>query len=451
MILERRRIIGVLPILFIIILWNIPLLIGNFYLQKSITLETILLEMASFSFFVILGLISGHLGRIYLFLGYLSLMVSFLFVFSGLLSLSLLYVASSLISLRFFSSWRGKGDITTITIAFTLLMILLLLTTSIRFLSSASVSSLYQGYMFSINDNSQLAGIPFTYYYGVVLSMPRAALTFSPIILFLFPMISYLTADNTVLIAKKFSSEGFTSVSGPVFTVIACQCENTIAVVSGTVSSFTLSVLPFFIFLSAGLLLGTNIYLHKPKRMHIPSFNKTYGLILLLLVMIAEFAIVYRGLINNLSYFGIYSFLSVGSGLLLGLSIPFSRKVSLIWVIFAFGVQIMLFIPFIIEAALTSVLFFELYNIAGFGAGIILSLSIKGRRRISRIGIVEFIFSMETMISALFLYLTLFSISIFSNYQGVAVLEFSVLILLLSIPIMWFSNIHLINVRMFYS
>ena len=53
--------------------------------------------------------------------------------------------------------------------------------------------------------------------------------------------------------------------------------------------------------------------------------------------------------------------------------------------------------------------------------------------------------------TAVFLYITLFSISIFTGFSEIAVIDFSVFILILSLPVMWFSNIYLLSVRTFGS
>jgi|GEM_PF-2990574 len=449
MTLKRDSVRNSAVILLIGLIWNIPVILGMLYVQRSIVPELALLELGLFSVLVAYSVTTDSFGKSYMLLAYLSGLIFISFIVSGLYTLSIFYIPPLLISLRFFISLRKRWDFSIASISFLLLVVLMLISTSLRFIPVTYSGSPHSGFIFSIYDNSSAGGIPFTYAFGIVFALRNVALTMSPLLAFFFPLVSYLTAENTILIIRKFRARDASSLSFPVLTVLACQCENTIGIISGTVSSFALSVLPLLIFVSTGLLLITNIYLRRPRRISIPRFHKLSILVVFIIFILLEFLIVYTGSIYALSMFGLYSFLNLISGFLLGFYIPIRKRIPLLLIAAAFAIQLLLFYPHLIKLALISPLFFELYSIAGLATGIVFSLSLKNRDRLSSIGIMEFIFSMETMVTAAFIYLTLFSVSLFSGFVGADVLTFSVLILALSLPVMWFSNIYLINFRTF--
>ena len=120
-------------------------------------------------------------------------------------------------------------------------------------------------------------------------------------------------------------------------------------------------------------------------------------------------------------------------------------------VILPFVIQTVMFVPSLIRGALTSPTVFELYTIAGMTAGLLISLSFRNRTELSKITIFEFVFSMETMVAAVLLFLSIFSVSFFTGYSEIAVVDFSVFILIVSLPLMWFSNIYLLSARTFGS
>ena len=324
-----------------------------------------------------------------------------------------------------------------------------MLSTSLRFIHLGTAQS--TGDLYSIYSDASPAGVPFTYAYGLVLVLGPFSLTISPITAFLFPLVAYLTSANTFLIINTFRTRGVSSVTAIVVTAIACQCENTIGIVSGTVSSLALSVLPYFIFISVALLILTNVYLHRPRKMRVPEVNKLSMLLLFISILAVEFAIVYTGMIYNLAVFGFSSFLTLFSGFLLGQMLKINLRMPVYIVILPFVIQTVMFIPSLIRGALTSPTVFELYTIAGMTAGLLISLSFRNRTELSKITIFEFVFSMETMVAAVLLFLSIFSVSFFTGYSEIAVVDFSVFILIVSLPLMWFSNIYLLSARTFGS
>ena len=146
---------------------------------------------------------------------------------------------------------------------------------------------------------------------------------------------------------------------------------------------------------------------------------------------------------------GCSSFLTLFSGFLLGQLLKINWRMPVHIVILPFVIQTVMFAPSFIREALTSPSVFELYTIAGMIAGLLISLSFRNRNVLSKITIFEFVFSMETMIAAVLLFLSIFSVSIFTGYSEIAVVDFSVFILIVSLPLMWFSNIYLLSARTF--
>ncbi len=445
-----KKHLNALPLLPIYLLWNIPFLFSGFVVQRDILFELILMQVGVLAFFSLLAVYRRRIGRLYLLLSVASVAFALIFAISNEVRFSLLFFGTFAIAARYFLLTRQKNDLVVGSAASAILLLLLVLSTSLRFVHLNSILP-GPGYVYSIYNDASTAGIPLTYAYGLVYVVGPFALTVSPITAFLFPLIAYLTADNTFMIIDAFKSNGVTSFSAIFVTAIACQCENTIGIISGTVSSLALSVLPYFIFMSVGLLILTNVYLHRPRKLRMPNVNKIVILVMLMSVLTVEFAIVYTGMIYNLGVFGFNSFLTLISGFLIGQMLRVRRSMSVYYVLFAFAIQSILFVPYLIRTALVSPTFFEVYSLAGLSAGFLISLSYRNRSVTSRIGIFEFVFAMESMIAGILLYLALFSVSFFSGYSELAVIDFSVFILVVSLPAMWFSNIYLLSARSFGS
>lgn len=446
-----NKVLSALPFVAVVFLWNVPFFLKGIIVERDVLVELIIAEAAIFGGILIASLLRERTGRLYIITSYVSVTILIVMISTGLWRFAFFYAIAFLISIRFFVSNRKRLDFSTGTIAFLVFVVIIVLSTSLR-IATTSINSLNStGYAFSIYDNSSPLGIPFTYAYGIVIGLKGVTFSFSPLTAVFFPIISYLTADNTMLILKGSTSGSTASATGAVVAALACQCENTIGVLSGTVSSLALSILPFFIFLSAGLLILTNLYLHNPIRMKFPKFRPWMVVSFFVIILAVEFSIVSTGLVYDLALFGFVSFLSIISGFLLGFAVPIKRSLPLFSVVVAFILQAIMFWPHLINEALRIPYIFEAYNFTGLIAGLILSLSFKNRKTITKVGLIELIFSMETMITAVFLYITLFSISIFSGFSEIAVIDFSVFILIISLPVMWFSNIYLLSVRAFGS
>ena len=443
----KKSLLNALPLISIFLLWNAPFFFKGYVIQGAILLELLGLTISLFTFLSVSAIYFKRLGALYLILSLSSAIFAIVFGVAGSLRFVLFYLASFAIASRYFLSLRERGDLAVGSASVGLLLLLLALSTSLRFIHLGTLQS--TGYLYSIYNDASPAGVPFTYAYGLVFVLGPFSLTISPITAFLFPLVAYLTSANTFLIINTFRTRGVTSVTAIVVTSIACQCENTIGIVSGTVSSLALSILPYFIFISAALLMLTNIYLHRPRKMRIPEVNKLSMLLLFISILAVEFAIIYTGMIYNLAVFGFSSFLTLFSGFLLGQLLKINWRIPVYIVILPFVVQTVMFAPSFIREALTSPTVFELYTIAGMIAGLLISLSFRNRNVLSKITIFEFVFSMETMIAAVLLFLSIFSVSIFTGYSEIAVVDFSVFILIVSLPLMWFSNIYLLSARTF--
>ena len=445
----KKSLLNTLPLISIFLLWNAPFFFKGYVIQGTILLELLGLEISLFAFLSVSAIYFKRLGALYLILSLSSAIFAIVFGVAGSMRFVLFYLGALAIASRYFLSLRERGDLAVGSASVGLLLLLLVLSTSLRFIHLGTSQS--TGYLYSIYSDASPAGVPFTYAYGLVLVLGPFSLTISPITAFLFPLVAYLTSANTFLIINTFRTRGVSSVTAIVVTAIACQCENTIGIVSGTVSSLALSVLPYFIFISVALLILTNVYLHRPRKMRVPEVNKLSMLLLFISILAVEFAIVYTGMIYNLAVFGFSSFLTLFSGFLLGQMLKINWRMPVYIVILPFVIQTVMFIPSLIRGALTSPTVFELYTIAGMTAGLLISLSFRNRTELSKITIFEFVFSMETMVAAVLLFLSIFSVSFFTGYSEIAVVDFSVFILIVSLPLMWFSNIYLLSARTFGS
>jgi len=430
--------INYLSLFLTVALWNIPLMFPGTYFDLDAIAELLIIEAAVVSIFAFIAYRLNIMQRLLFILSLLSLFVVIVLALSGDISRIPFYLLSALIALRYSFDGAKRIDFAVGTAAFLILLLLLAISTSLRFLPAHGGNI----YIFSIYDNTPPTGVPFTYSLGLVLSGGDATLTISPIISFLFPTIAYLAASNTFLILRRSSGLTVTSTAA---AALACQCENTIGILSGTASYLVVAFLPFISFLSVALLLATNTYLYHPRSLRTIKLSPTISLIILLALIALESYFVASGLILILWIFGLNSLITILTGIFIGCLIPLRRRIPLAILIIAFAFQLFLFIPQSIERALSSPLFFEIYAILGLLSGLVISLSMKNRLTLSRIGIVELVFSMEAMISIAFLYLSLYSISIFSGFPGVAVLSFSISLLLVSVPVMWASNLFLLS------
>ena len=445
----KKSLLNTLPLILIFLLWNAPFFFKGFVIQGTIFLELLGLTISLFTFLSVSAIYFKRLGALYLILSLSSAVFTIIFGVAGSIRFVLFYLGALAIASRYFLSLRERGDLAVGSASVGLLLLLLVLSTSLRFIHLGTLQS--TGYLYSIYNDASPVGVPFTYAYGLVFVLGPFSLTISPITGFLFPLVAYLTSANTFLIINAFRTRGVTSVSAIVVTAIACQCENTIGIISGTVSSLALSILPYFIFISVALLILTNIYLHRPRKMRVPEINKLSMLLLFISILAVQFAIIYTGMIYNLAVFGFTSFLTLFSGFLLGQTLKINWKMPVYIIILPFVIQMVMFAPSFIREALTSPSVFELYTIAGMIAGLLISLSFRNRNVLSKITIFEFVFSMETMIAAVLLFLSIFSVSFFTGYSEIAVVDFSVFILVVSLPLMWFSNIYLLSARAFGS
>ena len=104
-------------------------------------------------------------------------------------------------------------------------------------------------------------------------------------------------------------------------------------------------------FISVALLILTNVYLHRPRKMRVPEVNKLSMLLPFISILAVEFAIVYTGMIYNLAVFGFSSFLTLFSGFLLGQMLKINWRMPVYVVILPFVIQTVMFIPSLIRGA----------------------------------------------------------------------------------------------------
>ncbi|MEM0138782.1 MAG: hypothetical protein QW100_03545 [Thermoplasmatales archaeon] len=434
-----------ITVLVTFLLWNVPLLLRSVIFDADALLELVVIEIALFLIFATVTERIGIFSRFILILSFLSLSLCVFAFISGMPYLAPFYLLAGIVGFRYGLSKGKRDDLIVSSLSFAILITLLFISSSLRILLHSGFQD--HIFLFSIYNNAQPAGIPITYSFGIILSSGRVTLTISPMILVFFPAVAYLASANTILIVR--STTPGTSIVPAAVTALACQCENTVGILSGTASYLALAIVPYLVFLSVAMLLATNFFLHRPRKL--PGINIGRGpfLFLFLASMIAESFLVFSGLVFNLWIFGLNSILTLFSGFFLGQVIPFRRREPASLIALAFLIQLSLLIPPVVGMALISPLYFEMYAFAGIISGLLISLALRNRGRVSRISIIELVFSMEAMLSVIFLYLSLNSVAFFPRYSQVAVLSFSLFLLLVSIPVMWFSNIFLLSARFF--
>ncbi|MEM0136227.1 MAG: hypothetical protein QXU18_13555, partial [Thermoplasmatales archaeon] len=213
----EKRVVNLLPLIPIFLLLDSPFIFRGFIIQSNVLTEFVVLQIAVFLAFSALAYIANKMGRMYLILSLLSLALASIFTAAGSTRFIPLFFVSFIISIGFFMITRKRGDLAVGSITMIVLAILLVLSTSLRL-----VHSIYPqpgpGYLFSIYNDSPPVGVPFTYAYGLVFVVGQFSLTLSPATAFLFPLIAYLTADNTILVINSFRSNGVVSISAVVVT-----------------------------------------------------------------------------------------------------------------------------------------------------------------------------------------------------------------------------------------
>mgnify|MGYP001626175888 FL=1 len=421
-----------------------PLLTHQIRVDSTISGEFVILLISTIIIFTFI-IIRMNSGLIFYMISFISFFLGGLIFFSGdsAISASLFLAGAVALGPAIMEFHKDELYVSSLTSIFFIL--LLFLSTSLRIYSVISITGNYSGYLFSIYDNVNPAGVPWTYAWGLVLSVGRITLTVSPLTMVLFPSIAFLTSSNTLHIIRIYKETfvgGFLSSS---LTALSCQCEATIGVVSGTVSAYLLSLLPFLIILSLIMLLITRIYIFKPFkfRLFIKTHNFLYPLFIIILIL--QSAIIFDGLIKYSYYFAIVSFLSISSGITAGLILPIKNKNILTGLFIGIILEIFSFTPLFVRLAVTNSFYFELYSVTGFIAGIIFSLTGKGIKPFLRNAIFELVFSMQAMMAIVALYITLFSGNNYYFMDINGTIEFSLTLIIMTLPLMWVSNLNLIG------
>ncbi len=435
---------GMLLLILVFFLWNVPFLTRRIYVDPPVFPEMIatdLLLLASLFFSLYRG---GHSFTFALML-WVSVVASFLLGLSGQLGLSSIFMLAAVISVLPILLNFSRKEFESATFTFAFFVLLALLSTSLRFFVPSTSIGYYSGYVFSIYDNASPAGIPFTYYYGMVIGLRNASITFSPVILLTFPLVSFFAVKNTYLILERIGRLNTTGSVNVFVTSLACQCENTIGLISGTASSFAISILPSLLFISLFFLILTNVYLRARKLPMLRIERRLFFPLSFAGLVAFQTYLNLSGLLTELVFFGLLSFTSVILGIFIGLYLPFTGKAPRYLLLVAVLLQAASLIPFFIQKALDQTLYFEVYEIAGILSGFLFGYIIKNSVSFFRAGVIELVFSMEVMMTVFVLYLSIFHIGPFNFVPLNQIVEFAVAILLISLPMMWASNIYLLS------
>ncbi len=405
--------------------------LAAFIIISAAVISLIVMFYGSSIPFVIISFLSGFSG--------------ILFLYFGPVNISTFFILASLISIGAAFRKRKMNEIFQGIIASSFIILLLFLSTSIRISNAFLSPGTFAGYLFSIYDNASPIGIPWTYFDGIVVSIGRVTLTFSPLTATLFPIISYLTSNNTFMIIRKYRRIFWNGGLSTTLSILSCQCETTIGVVSGTASAYLLSFIPFLIVISLILLILTNLYLRDILKFSYLSLNRGVLFIIFILTILFEELIISYGLIGNMMFFAALSFLSMLSGLLAGQIIPVKNRFVISGTLIAILMELVSFMPLLFKQIMLYIPYFELYTLSGFIGGIILAFSAKPLRPRLRDAVYELFFSMQVMMSAGLLYTSIY----FGGERFVInltdVVGFSFVMLVLALPIMWILNLKLLS------
>jgi hypothetical protein len=326
-------------------------------------------------------------------------------------------------------------------------------------------------YIFNSGDDVRPGGVPLFFQNGIVLSGPRyVLLTISIQYLLVILVIGFLLIENTRGIIKlaRMRQDGTgiksqtLSVTSTTFSLFSCQCETTTSIVPAIGSEILGIVSVPIVFESLALSLGTFIVIQILSRHRNIGFlreqwNRTsisINKILLLSALIIASPIVittgiYLGYLHNLlfyfgtnlSMFAIATFVFLTVFQYSKITLKFNRPMYAILSIIATALMVIWYIPSILTITVEFGYIFSIMGISSILAGLIIAIMLSGVEKLQRAVIFEYIAGMFPVIFVIVLYYSVVTGSqIWAQFSIIDQLEFSLLLLGVTLPFMWYAT-----------
>ena len=310
---------------------------------------------------------------------------------------------------------------------------------------------------FSIYDDVLPGGVPALFYHGVVVQAPYFVFTYSVITMAIYPLISVILVANYLLIYRIYrnSSTRFSSLFSGAATILGCQCEGVTGVLPSIVAlTISILVIPLLIesVLLVSLTLTTLWLLGKGKAMPILSLSARVkgniipllaGSIALLAIPVAFSIGVSYGYFRNETFFFGMNFLVFLEGFIMILLVDRFHhfKISgnpLMPAFISFILLLIWLFPYMVSIAESYAIYYVLMNSSALVAGFLASFSFIAFRKERKTVFLEFESMMFSMIGIIALYSSAFNISIWPSFGLGEQFIFSLLLVIVSLPIMWY-------------
>ena len=397
-------------------------------------------------------------GIAFILIWYLMLLAIF-FGTSYFLPMVIVVLATFLLNIR--KNGLGSMNLAWVSVAAFFVMIVVS-----GILRITPVSGLNQILAFSIYNNEQPSGVPLLFYNGIVFQGPLFVYTFSVPTFLVYSIISVVLSKNYSLIYRTYRGSRIQTsslVSGAA-TVLSCQCEG----ITGTlpsIAALAISTLIVPVLMESVLLVILTLVVllfiaGKRKSRIVSAMSSLSGIqviapaaVFIILVPLVETVSVAMGFLSSpLFFFGINFLMFVNGALLLllvelALGIRLKASQPLLAAIIASVLMTIWFDPSLVTYADTYSTVFVLMNLSMIAAGMLALHAYLGFGRNDRILFLEFLSMMFVMTGIIVLYLSAFSnITVWGVFSFSSQLFFSLILLTITLPIMWFiTNLSLIR------
>jgi hypothetical protein len=319
--------------------------------------------------------------------------------------------------------------------------------------------------LFSIYSDESPAGVPLLFYDGIVIQSPALVLTISLPTLIIYPIISIAIAQNYLWILRTYSTRGgrFTSAFAGAGAILGCQCESITAVMPSLAALLISIIVIPLLAESLVLVLLTTLTLFlltKKKKGFIRIYDTTkkggifFRSASYVFIVVLPFIEIYgliAGLIHSEIFFFGINFLMFVEGSLVAVlvltTLESGKRVDhpLLWVALSTLLFLIWFSPGLVTLATKIPGYFALMNISSIISGILIAFSFIAYKNKERIVLLEYVTMMFSMSGLVLLYSTSFNIKIWNAFTLASQFYFSIILIIVSLPIMWYiTNLSLV-------
>ncbi len=338
-------------------------------------------------------------------------------------------------------------------------LILALVSTLLRFIVS---NAPFPFTVTSINNDELPQGIPLLFQDALVMITNEYVLTVSIQFLFVILLAASLLSENFILIytnLRKYAGGIRSSITGSLAFVLGCQCETIIYTVP--VFSAILVSLILIPLMAAGivLLILSNIFLRGLSRMRgnrmqkiADSFNSrktaiTTGIGMLILILVSTLGVLFSWELDIFYFYGLNFLVFAASYVLV--SGLFRKEViqgkarftAISEIVLSMGIMIAWLIPYMEAIAYQNYAVFGIMELSSFAGGSMLALGNREMNKIQKNLVLEMVSMMFTLAGVFVLYYTdLFQPTLWYGFTIPDQLLFAVLLIMISLPFLWFFN-----------